>query len=227
MPRCDRISKGLKNSGSTTSNAVTASLSVCQKEPASGSGSKNPGCSTLAFGAIQPAQPFLKSAKFFGAGVQPDHTPSPYLKLRVETAVDLYKAGRVKSLLMSGNNSDSHHNETTVMKAYAVGLGVNPAAIMVDPDGFNTHDTCYRAHSAYHINSATVVTQSYHLPRAVMTCLQSGIDTVGVAAKSTGRDWTVLYVVREFFATGKAYAQALIHSQPTLVSTVKTTTQTN
>lgn len=161
-------------------------------------------------------------ALVLGAGVLPDHTPTASLKLRIETAVDLYKAGRVKNLLMSGDNSDSNYNEPTSMKAYAVSLGVDAAVIGIDPGGFSTYNSCYRAHAVYNLSSVTVVTQGYHLPRAVMTCAQIGIDTIGVAAKRTGRDYTATYIVREHFATAKAYTKILLQPKPATVTTTTT-----
>jgi vancomycin permeability regulator SanA len=163
----------------------------------------------------------------FGAGVLPDRTPTEYLKHRIETAVDVYKSGHVKRLMMSGDNRTSHYNEPVVMKDYAITLGVSPADIDMDYAGYSTYDTCHRAHAVFKITSATVVTQGYHLPRAVMTCKDIGIDTIGVAAKSTGRDWTVNYLVREHAATIKAYVQIATHSKSMTTTVTETTTTTS
>ena len=167
------------------------------------------------------AVPHRSIGLVFGAGVLPNGTPTEYLKHRVETAVDLYKAGIVDKLLMSGDNSTKHYDEPTVMKNYAVKLGVDPAKIIIDYAGYSTYDSCYRALNVFHVTSAAVITQGYHLPRATMTCSQLGIDAIGVAAKKTGRDWTVSYLLREHISTAKAYMQ-LMMSPPSTVTTIST-----
>ncbi len=161
--------------------------------------------------------PRREVAIVFGAGVQADNTPTPYLKHRVGTAVDLLKAGKVDRLLMSGDNSTKEYDEPTVMKTYAISLGADPTRILLDYAGYNTYDTCYRARKVFGVSSAAVVTQGYHLPRATMTCLQIGIDTVGVAAKRNGRDWTAAYILREYIATAKASVQLFLEPPPTVL----------
>jgi vancomycin permeability regulator SanA len=166
--------------------------------------------------------PHQDVALVFGAGVLPNGQPTEYLKHRVETAVDLYKAERVDAILMSGDNSSSHYNEPTVMKAYAVRLGADPSDVIIDYAGFNTYDTCYRAVKIFGQKSVTVVTQGYHLPRAIMTCRNLGLNTIGVAAKHTSRDWTVSYLIREHMSTAKSAIQMMTKPQPTVLGKVET-----
>ncbi len=147
----------------------------------------------------------------------PDGMPTPYLENRIETAAGLYTAGRVGMLVMSGDNRSAHYNEPMVMKAYAVKLGIPADKIIMDPAGFNTYASCYRARAVFQIKNAVVVTQGYHLPRAVMTCRAQGIDAIGVAAKHTGRDWTVNYIVREQLATAVSLARSVLKPQPTVL----------
>lgn len=152
-----------------------------------------------------------------GAGVYPDGTPTPYLKWRIQTAVDLYNAGKVQKLLMSGDNGAAHYNEPEVMGRYAEDLGVPEEDIVLDFAGFNTYDTCYRARYIFDLREAVVVSQGYHVPRAVATCNELGIETVGVAAKHTGRDFTVPYLAREVLSTNKAVLQIITKPQATLM----------
>lgn len=159
--------------------------------------------------------PFHHVGLVFGAGILPDGTPTPYLKHRVETAVDLYKAHRIDLLLMSGDNSTTHHNEPIVMQSYAMKLGVPRRDIILDYAGFNTYDSCYRAHAIFGLNSATLISQGYHLPRAVATCDGLGVKNVGVVAKHPGRDFTVSYIGREFVANDKLELQLLFKPNPT------------
>lgn len=156
-------------------------------------------------------------ALVFGAGVLPDHTPSEYLRNRVKTAADLYKAGKVTTIVVSGDNRTSHYDEPTVMKQYAEQLGVKPGDVVADFAGYNTYDTCYRANHIFQVRNAVVITQGYHLPRAVMTCRHLGIDTIGLAAEHEGRDWTVAYVAREHLSTAKATVQLYLKPAPAVL----------
>jgi vancomycin permeability regulator SanA len=163
------------------------------------------------------AVPRRDVAMVLGAGVLPSGEPTPYLKSRIATAVDLYKTNKVKHLLVSGDNSTSHYNEPVVMKKYAVKLGVKAKDITVDYAGFNTYDSCYRALAIFGVTRMIVVTHGYHLPRAVATCNGLGIQTVGVAAKHTGRDFTLNYIAREMLSTNKALMQIVFKPQPTVL----------
>ncbi len=118
----------------------------------------------------------------FGAGLQRDGTPSPVLQDRVAAAVQLYLAGKVEKLLMSGDNRFVDYNEPGAMKAYAISLGVPEEDIVLDYAGRRTYDTCYRARYIFGLEQAVLVTQRYHLPRALFTCNGIGLKSTGVAA---------------------------------------------
>ncbi|MGC1176542.1 MAG: ElyC/SanA/YdcF family protein [Candidatus Saccharimonadales bacterium] len=159
--------------------------------------------------------PFHRVALVLGAGVLLDGTPTPYLRNRIETATHLYKAHRVQVLLMSGDNSTKQHNEPVAMKNYAVKLGVKSHDIVLDYAGLNTYDSCYRAHAIFGLRDATIVSQSYHLPRAMTTCRGLGIANVGVAAVHLHRDYTDNYLLREVVSTDKMVFQLLFKPHPT------------
>jgi vancomycin permeability regulator SanA len=170
--------------------------------------------------------PHKKVAIVFGAGVnRDDGTPTPYLKWRIETAVSLYKNGTVERLLVSGDNSTKHYNEPEVMKRYAESLGVPARDVVADFAGLNSYDTCYRAKHIFGVNDAVVVTQGYHLPRAIVTCRGLGIETVGVATAHTGRDFTLSYVAREYISTVKALIQLQFKPLPTVLGGPETSLQ--
>ncbi|MDQ1287694.1 MAG: hypothetical protein QG622_1259, partial [Actinomycetota bacterium] len=114
-----------------------------------------------------------------GAGVDAAGRPSPFLAQRVEVGADLYRAGRVKALLMSGDNSRKNYDEVGAMAAEALRLGVPSSAIVTDHAGFDTYSSCYRARSVWGISRAVVVSQPFHLPRAVWICRELGIDAQG------------------------------------------------
>ncbi len=122
------------------------------------------------------------AAIVFGAGLLRDGTPSPILKDRVSTAAQLYFAGKVQKLLMSGDNRYVDYNEPASMRAYALELGVPDEAIVMDFAGRRTYDTCYRAKNIFGLNQAILVTQQYHLSRALFTCNGIGLQAVGIPA---------------------------------------------
>jgi vancomycin permeability regulator SanA len=154
-------------------------------------------------------------ALVFGAGILQNGTPTPYLRYRVATAAKLYQAHRVSILLMSGDNSEASYNEPLSMKNYAMKLGVPAKAIVLDYAGFNTYDSCYRAQTIFGVRSATLVSQGYHLPRAMTTCRGLGIQNIGVIAEHPSRDYTVNYLAREILSTDKMVIQLIFRPHPT------------
>ena len=164
--------------------------------------------STYTKAADVPKRPV---AIVFGAR-ENNGTPSPYLQFRVEAAVALYNEGTVKKLLMTGDNSTPGYDEPTAMKKAALGYGVKPEDIVLDYAGFSTYDSCYRAKHIFGVTSAVLVTQNYHLPRALFTCLGVGIDSVGYGAFATEPLLQAQYTVREWFSTDKAAWQLMTHA---------------
>jgi SanA protein len=118
----------------------------------------------------------------FGAGLWRNGTPTPVLQDRIDTAADLYFAGKVEKLLMSGDNRFIYYNEPGAMQEYAISLGVPPEDIVLDYAGRRTYDTCYRARAIFGLENAILVTQAFHMPRALYTCNQLGLESAGVIA---------------------------------------------
>jgi vancomycin permeability regulator SanA len=183
------------------------------------------GADGLAFDdpASVPVRPV---AIVFGAGLV-NGEPSPALADRVHGAVLLYQQGRVTHLLMTGDNSVVEYDEVTAMRKQAMDEGVPAAAITRDYAGFNTYDSCYRARDVFGVRSAVLVTQDYHLPRALYSCRELGIDAVGLIIP----DWqhhpenltrgqypwlqSSYYMAREWFARSKAVLGAKVtHPSP-------------
>lgn len=126
--------------------------------------------------------PAKRVAIVFGAGLRYDGSPTPVLEDRVATAVELYFSGKVEKLLMSGDNRFDSHNEPGAMLDYALQLGVPRQDIVLDYAGQRTYDTCYRARYIFGVTEALLVTQEFHLPRAVFTCNNLGLPAEGVIA---------------------------------------------
>jgi vancomycin permeability regulator SanA len=126
--------------------------------------------------------PAERVAVVFGAGLRRDGSPTPILRDRVETGVRLYFDGRVEKLLMSGDNSVEYYNEPEAMRQYAMSMGVPAEDIVLDYAGRRTYDTCYRARAIFGLKRALLVTQRFHLPRALFLCNSLGLDASGVEA---------------------------------------------
>lgn len=128
--------------------------------------------------------PAERVAIVFGAGLTRDGTPTAVLRDRVETAAQLYFSGKAEKLLMSGDNRFVEYNEPEAMRQYAIDLGVPDEAIVLDYAGRRTYDTCYRAKAIFGVERAILVTQDFHLPRALYLCNALGIEAVGVKANN-------------------------------------------
>ena len=150
--------------------------------------------------------PSDRVAIVFGAGLRYDGTPTAILRDRVETAVQLYQQGKVTKLLMSGDNSFVDYNEPEGMRQYALSLGIPYQDIVLDYAGRRTYDTCYRASAIFQIQSAILVTQSFHLPRALFLCNSFGVESSGVAANNIyfRKISRFIWHTRELFATTQA-----------------------
>jgi SanA protein len=163
--------------------------------------------------------PQSRVAIVFGAGLQRDGSPTPILQDRVETAAELYFTGKVEKILMSGDNRFTNYNEPGSMRDYAMKLGVPDEAIVMDYAGRRTYDTCYRAGAIFGVQEAVLVTQSFHLPRALITCNLLGVKAVGVASDQRLHTFNhlVYWNLRELPATLTAFWDILIsHPQPVL-----------
>lgn len=131
-------------------------------------------------------------ALVLGAEIYPDGTPSPYLKGRLDLAQRLLETGKVKVILVSGDNGEEHYNEPDGMRNYLIRNGVPAGKVVADYAGFDTYDSCVRAKQIFGVDRLTVVTQGYHIPRAVATCRLVGVDAQGVgdySARTQGATW--------------------------------------
>lgn len=166
-----------------------------------------------------PDVPSRRVAIVFGAGLWRDGSPTPILRDRVAAAAELYFAGKVEKLLLSGDNRFVDYNEPEAMRQYARSLGVPSEALVLDYAGRRTYDTCYRAKAIFGLTEAILVTQAFHLPRAIYLCNHLGMDGVGVAAdRRTYRRASMLYwSLREYLATVNALWEVhLLHPLPVL-----------
>jgi SanA protein len=169
----------------------------------------------------QPDIPVRPVAIVFGAAVYGDGRLSPVLRDRVDTAIALYKSGQVGHIIVSGDNSQIYYDEPGAMMDYAIEEGVDPADITADRAGHRTYDTCYRASHVFDVKSAVLVTQAFHLPRALMTCESLGIEVVGAAADKRPYRGARWYEFRETAATLVAVWDVFRREPPPLLETAE------
>ncbi len=169
----------------------------------------------------QDAVPGAPVGLVLGAGVNPDGTASTFLTERVSLAARLYRRGTVRALLMSGDNSRAGYDEVGVMSALAESLGVPRTAIVLDHAGFDTYSSCYRARRVFGLRRAVIVTQPFHLPRALWLCDALGVASVGVGTGTDPQSATVYGELRELPAAGKAVLDVLVRRTPTFPGPVE------
>ncbi|MGW5566612.1 SanA/YdcF family protein [Streptomyces tendae] len=157
--------------------------------------------------------PRTEVAVVFGAGLW-DGEPSPYLAHRLDAAARLYRAGRIEVVLVSGDNSTEEYDEPDAMRAYLVRHGVPDGRIVSDYAGFDTWDSCVRAKKIFGVDRAVLISQGFHIRRAVALCQEAGVASYGVGVDDE-HDVTWYYGgAREILAAGKAALDAVLEPDP-------------
>ncbi|WNO74695.1 ElyC/SanA/YdcF family protein [Streptomyces sp. AM8-1-1] len=152
-------------------------------------------------------------AVVFGAGLWKGR-PTPYLAHRLDAAAELYRAGKVRVVLVTGDNSRVEYDEPDAMRTYLTARGVPDGRIVSDYAGFDTWDSCVRAKKIFGVDRAVLVTQGFHIRRAVALCRSAGVDSYGVGV-SEPHDATWYYGgAREMAAAGKAALDAAVEPDP-------------
>lgn len=163
---------------------------------------------------VPPAEaPPAPVALVFGAGLTRGE-PSPLLAERLDMAIDLYRRGKVKRILVSGDNSDRYHDETEAMRRYTVDQGVPAGDLLADDWGLSTYDTCVRARQVFQLDRVLLVTQRFHLSRATFIANSVGLDAHGVPADAVSRGGSP-YALRELLSRPLALGMVLLRPEPT------------
>lgn len=150
-----------------------------------------------------------------GCGVKNDGTPSNMLEDRLEEGIELYKSGVAPKILMSGDHGRKNYDEVNTMKNYAIEKGVPAEDIFMDHAGFSTYESMYRAKDIFCINSAVVVTQKFHIYRALYIAEKMGIDAVGVSSSRRRYVGEQYNQMREMIARCKDFVTCIIKPNPT------------
>ncbi|MEU1269605.1 ElyC/SanA/YdcF family protein [Streptomyces sp. NPDC005799] len=157
--------------------------------------------------------PRTQVAVVFGAGLW-DGEPSPYLAHRLDAAAELYREGRVEVVLVTGDNSRKDYDEPDAMRTYLTKHGVPASRIVSDYAGFDTWDSCVRAKKIFGVDRAVLISQGFHIRRAVALCRAAGVTSYGIGVQDK-HDVTWYYGgTREIFAAGKAALDAVFHPDP-------------
>lgn len=151
--------------------------------------------------------PQAEAAIVLGARVYPSGTPSPMLADRLETGVRLYRMGKVQKLLLSGDHGQTTYDEVNAMLQYVTERGIPEEDVFTDHAGFSTYDTMYRARDVFQVKTALVVTQRFHLARAVYTARTLGLEATGVEADIQAYADEQRVAMRDWLARVKAFVQ--------------------
>ncbi len=149
-----------------------------------------------------------------GASVHSDGKLSPILQDRVDTGLKLYTSGKVKRFLLSGDNRRSDYDEVSSMRNYLLERNVPDGHIFMDPAGIDTYDSMYRSRAIFEVPSAIVVTQQFHLPRAIFIAKNLGLNYSGFPADSRQYKTEESLKRREKLANFKAIYELLFHQKP-------------
>lgn len=150
-----------------------------------------------------------------GAGVWDDNQPSPMLRDRLERSVELFDAGVAPYLVMSGDHGQQNYDEVNVMKDYAKNAAIDSNLIYMDHAGFSTYESLYRLKYIFEAEKVIIVTQKYHLYRALYIANALGLDAVGVAANEIRYGGQTIRDFREILARNKDFFVSLFKPKPT------------
>ncbi len=150
-----------------------------------------------------------------GCQVKPGGTPSHMLQDRLDRAIELYKAGVAPKLLMSGDHGTKEYDEVHAMKNYAINAGVPSEDIFMDHAGFSTYESIYRAKEIFEAENVIIVTQEYHLYRALYIAKQFDLKANGVTCDYRTYAGQSVRDVREFLARVKDFAKCIFKPEPT------------
>lgn len=149
-----------------------------------------------------------------GASVLRSGQPSDILADRLKVAADIYAAGLADKVLVSGDNGQDGYDEVNAMRAYLLDAGVAPEDLFLDHAGFDTYDSAYRARHVFGVTDAIIVTQRYHLPRALYLADRVGIRAQGVSSDLQPYVKQAWFSARESLARVKAVGDVLFGAEP-------------
>ncbi len=154
-----------------------------------------------------------------GAGVW-EGSPSPMLKDRLNAGIELYKSDISNKLIMSGDHGREEYDEVNVMKEFAINNGINSEDIFMDHAGFSTYESIYRTKEIFQAKKIIIVTQKYHLHRALYIANKLGLEAVGISADSQKYSGQMYRELREILARNKDFALGILKPKPTYLGEI-------
>lgn len=154
-----------------------------------------------------------------GAGIR-NNQPSPMLQDRLDEAIALYQQGKAPKIIMSGDHGKDDYNEVSIMKQYAIDQGIPSSDIFMDHAGFSTYDSLYRVKEIFQAENIIVVTQDYHLYRALYIANHLGISAVGYPSNPRNYNGQFSRDLREIIARCKDFVTCMIKPEPTYLGEV-------
>lgn len=151
-----------------------------------------------------------------GSGVR-GNSPSPILKERLETGISLYKNGIAPKIIMSGDHGKKYYDEVNIMKDYAIKQDIPSEDIFMDHAGFSTYESMYRAGYIFGVKRMVVVSQEYHLYRAIYIAKRLNIDVIGANATKSIMSGHSARLTREIFAQNKDFFKVILKPKPTFL----------
>lgn len=167
----------------------------------------------LVYDGIQSV-PSSQTVLILGSKVFSDGRLSHVLQDRVLTALELYENGKVEKFLVSGDHGKKNYDEVNAVRKFLLSKGVKAEDIFLDHAGFDTYDSFYRARDIFKVNSMIVVTQEFHLPRALYIGKSLGLDVHGLKADKRVYKANVYNNIRELFSSSKAYLEVALNVKP-------------
>jgi len=163
--------------------------------------------------ADTPPEP-LDCILVLGCGIRPDGSPTPMLASRLTRGAELYQAGWADKVLLSGDNSGQSYNELATMERVILELGVPQEALLLDHAGFSTYESIHRAKEEFSVQRVVIVTQEYHLYRALYLADSLGLEAWGVAAAPRNDAGQIGRSLREILARDKDFFTAILQPTP-------------
>lgn len=169
------------------------------------------------FGGASESEGLPQCILILGCGLRADGTPSAMLRDRLDAGIALYRAGAAPKLLMSGDNGQIEYNEPICMLNYALEAGVPAEDIFLDFAGFSTYESIYRARDVFCVSSMIVVTQKYHMFRALHICRSLGVAAEGFSSDQRRYTGSIYREAREVLARNKDAFKCLFKPEPTFL----------
>ncbi len=149
--------------------------------------------------------PQAQAIIILGASLKPDGTPSDALKDRLIRGAELFQAGKAPTILITGDGGLNRTDEITSMRNFLLDLQIPDQSIIEDREGYRTYESCKRAKQEFNIDNAIIVTQQFHLVRALYICNAMGVDSTGIASDLQTYEKINFFTLRDWLASFKAW----------------------